>query len=353
MNIETLADKINEAVAKDRDKYRFSHLQQFRTEIGRNRQALNKIFTGQTIFPEGRGDYAFHTGARGHGELQFNIGLEERHDRERWWRHGVAFSFERSRSFHAPQELQPKVLRFNAWLRSNTDALRDFLMWDWVGKKPKSKRSQDRQPEEIYPDSIEAEAFVFLGALVREPMVDVDQILRDFDRLYPLYQFVESGGESLGELPANELPQHGPKTATHTTASRSATEIEVYFRHLWLQDSLVRMLSVEFPGCRIHREYSKVEDGRVDVAVETPDGFLFCEIKVASHVRAARRQAIGQLMEYAHWPDNCRAKKWWILSEADPSPDDIAYIKSLRTRYALPVFYRRIDANATVLGPEI
>jgi hypothetical protein len=132
-----------------------------------------------------------------------------------------------------------------------------------------------------------------------------------------------------------------------------AAEIEVDLRHNVLQQSLVKMLEAEFPGCPIHPEWDVAGYGRVDVAVETPDGLLFCEIKVAPDVRAAVRAAIGQLMEYTHWPNDCRAKKWWIVSEASPSSEAIAYLKCLRSRYGLPVFYRRIDPEAGNLSPEI
>lgn len=89
------------------------------------------------------------------------------------------------------------------------------------------------------------------------------------------------------------------------------------------------------------------------MAVDTRDGLLFCEIKVAPNVRAALREAIGQLLEYAHWPTEYRARKWWVVSEGTPSAQDIAYLQVLRTRYSLPVFYRRIDAEAAVLDPEM
>ena len=347
MNIEALAKQINEAAAKDPDKYQVSRLHEFRRKLGRNPRT-RQIFTKSTIFATGGDNYAFQDGARINRELQFNIGLEMR-DQERWWRHGVAFSFEPGRTLPDPNELRPKVLRFNVWLRSNADVLRGFHMWDFVD----SIRNPDRQPGEIYAHSIKNKAFVFLGTIVPESEVDVDKILRDFDRLYPLYQFVESGAELLEQSPSNKLPQPVSKRATHTIASRIAAEIEVDLRHNLLQESLVSILGVEFPGCPIHREYKVAEGGQVDVAVEMTGGFLFCEIKVASHVRAAMRQAIGQLLEYAHWPDKCRAKKWWILSEANPSPADTAYIRSLRTQYGLPLFYRRIDVEAATLGPEI
>ena len=102
----------------------------------------------------------------------------------------------------------------------------------------------------------------------------------------------------------------------------------------------------------MHPEWEVAEGGRVDVAVDTRDGLLFCEIKVAPNVRAALREAIGQLLEYAHWPNESRAKKWWVVSEEAPSAEDVAYLQALRTRYGLPVFYRRIDAEAAVLGLE-
>ncbi len=352
MNIKTLAEQINEAVAKSRDKYLVSGLHEFRRKLGRNPRTTKKIFTKSTIFSSGGDNYAFHDGVRINRELQFNVGLEMR-GQERWWRHGVAFSFEKSRTLGDPRELRGKVFRFNVWLRSNADELRGFHMWDWVGKKPNSKRSPDRQPGEIYEHLIEKEAFVFLGAIVPESEVNVDQIPRDFDRLYPLYQFVESGGNARVQSASNNLQLSESKTTTHTIASRAAAEIQVDLRHNRLQEILVNLLGMEFPGCPIHREYKVAEDGRVDVAVETVGGFLFCEIKVAPHFRAAVRLAIGQLLEYAHWPDKCRAKKWWVLSETDASVEDKAYIRSLRTQYGLPLFYRRIDTNAPSLGPEV
>jgi hypothetical protein len=99
-------------------------------------------------------------------------------------------------------------------------------------------------------------------------------------------------------------------------------------------------------------EREVVGGGRIDVAVDTHDGLLFCEIKVAPHARAAMREAIGQLLEYSHWPKECRAKKLWIISESMPTEEEVAYLKTLRTHYALPIFYRCIDPEAAVLGHE-
>jgi hypothetical protein len=182
MTITNLAEQINRAAAA----YRIGTPQQLRSRLHGKRARTTKIFSSATVFEED--EYAFHDGGR--QELQFNIGIEKRGQR-RWWRHGVAFSFEASRSLPEPGVLVPKVRRFNEWVRANADALRGFQMWEWEASTP----GGDHSPGEILAASVEREAFVFLGVRVPERKVDVDRILEDFDRLYPLYAYVESGTE--------------------------------------------------------------------------------------------------------------------------------------------------------------
>ena len=67
---------------------------------------------------------------------------------------------------------------------------------------------------------------------------------------------------------------------------------------------------------------------------------------------AALREAVGQLLEYAHFSTDCRAKKWWVVSEGQPSDEEVAYLQVVRSRYCLPIFYRRIDTEAATLGRE-
>jgi hypothetical protein len=181
VNIKTLAEQINgTAVA-----YRVGALQQIRRRRGKSPRT-EKIFTKATIKDEkDKHEYAFHDGGR--TELQFNVGMEPR-DGARWWRHGVAFSFERSQTLPDPTKLLPSVGRFNEWVSSNADALRGFRMWDWEG----DTRSEDRSPGEILSKDLDdlskRKKFVFLGKMVPEAEVDVAQILQDFDRLLPLYE---------------------------------------------------------------------------------------------------------------------------------------------------------------------
>ena len=185
MDVTALSGQINKAAPA----YRVGALQQLRAKLHGKRPRTKHIFHKATIFPKADGGYAFHDGGR--TELQFNIGVEMR-GKERCWRHGVAFSFEKNQTLPDPNRLRPKVRRFNEWVRANADALQGFQMWDWVG----ANRSALRSPGEILADTLvdfmEKEAFVFLGTMVAEAQVDVKQILRDFDRPYNLYEYEAS-----------------------------------------------------------------------------------------------------------------------------------------------------------------
>jgi hypothetical protein len=179
LTVDALAEQINEAAPG----YEVGGLQQFRAQLHRRRARTRKIFSAATIFD----DYAFHDGGR--TELQYNIGRET-DDGDPWWRHGVAFSFERSQTLPDPSILIPKVERFNAWVRANPRALKGFKMSSWSGVSGWSgEKTLADVPKEWMEDGI----FIFIGKRYAASALNVDAILDDFDRLYPAYRFVESG----------------------------------------------------------------------------------------------------------------------------------------------------------------
>jgi hypothetical protein len=134
--------------------------------------------------------------------------------------------------------------------------------------------------------------------------------------------------------------------------SRLATEIEVDLRHNALQTELVHVLEGKFPKEHIHTEFNVAGSDRVDVAIETDEGCLFCEIKIAPHARAALRQAVGQLIEYAYWPAESRVTRWWVVSEPRPTADEITYLKAIREKYGVSLYYQWFDMATGEIGPE-
>lgn len=340
MGIVEIAQLIN----SEAQHHEVGDLQKFRSRVRGTHLTTNKIFTASTVFPDG--EYAFHHGGR--TELQFNIGSESRPD-GRFFRHGVAFSFETSRTLPTIRPLLPKVKRFNEYVRNYREDFIGFRMWHWCGSQP----SLDSPVTEIVAGLMERGCFVFIGRRVPVSEVDVREILDDFDRLFALYAYVESGN-----IPSSSRQESGFRPGcvvktTRTTASLIARQVDVDLRHNELQVALFEALQAGYPGLRIGTEYRVAAGAQVDVAVEMPDGFAFYEIKVAPTVRAAMREAIGQLLDYSHWPTESRATKLIVVGEARPSQADQSYLKTLRTRYRLKLFYRHLDTAARALGPEV
>lgn len=82
-------------------------------------------------------------------------------------------------------------------------------------------------------------------------------------------------------------------------------------------------------------------------------GMAFYELKVAPSIQACVRLALGQLLEYAHWPSDARAVELIVVGEGTPDEDARAYLRLLRDRFTLPVWYRQIAGAPPLLGPKV
>jgi len=229
MKIIQLTEKINDAA----DAYQIGKLQEFRAGLhGWKHPRTYKIFSADTTFGTDGHNYAFHDGGR--AELQFNIGVDDGPGNGNYWRHGVAFSFERNQTLSDPTTLQPKVDRFNEWVQTSGHLLDGFKMWDWTS----DGRSKDRQPGIIQVPLIEAGAFVFLGAVVPERKVDIHRILRDFDILYPLYQYVESDG--LPAKPLIKIPEEVESGSAYSEGGVQQILVNRYERDAKARDNCIK-----------------------------------------------------------------------------------------------------------------
>jgi hypothetical protein len=228
MNITTLTERINEAASA----YQIGGLQQFRAKLHEKKPGTFKLFSGQTTFVTDWGGYAFHHGGR--TELQFNVGI---YAAEKTFRHGVAFSFERTQSLPDPlNQLGPKVARFNHWVRTSGQLLKGFKMWHYDPRT--DERSEHHLPGEISEELLKAGAFVFLGKTVSEARFDVDRILRDFDTLLPLYQFVESDIEL--KAPLVKLPEEIEKSSNYKEGSVEKILVNRYERDPHARDKCIQ-----------------------------------------------------------------------------------------------------------------
>lgn len=333
MDIPRLAHQLNLKSAR----YQIGELQALRKEIKHfARRPGNTIFSDQTI----NDHWAFHHGGR--AELQFNIGLDGTSDKIR---HGIAFSFETSQTLPDIEVLRPKVRLFNEFLKLYPNKFARMRMWHWDS----NGRSKNYMPSAIPSERIENGVFVFLGYLVPTKKVDPDVILQDFDELLPLYKYVESNGTT---QPVEELKSdhfefvHGCTVKKlKTTATRKADPVDVTLRHNELQLALFKMLATKYGAQNVGTEISTGNGTRIDVVVRQSTGYWFYEIKTFHSPRACIRDAIGQLLEYSHWPTGMSACKLIVVGENEIDGDGTAYLADLKQTYKLPIEYMHIHLD--------
>lgn len=116
-------------------------------------------------------------------------------------------------------------------------------------------------------------------------------------------------------------------------------------QHSILQNRLRRALRVRYgmDSVRMEREFvdlKLVEQGRV----------TFIEIKMERTVKSCIRLALGQLVEYAHYPNLQKADVLLVVGDALPSENDAAYLQFLRDTYKLPIHYAQWSWAREELG---
>lgn len=183
MSIEKVAYKINDLSRS----YNVGNLQKLRKDLkGLGKIPTRDIFNSSSINVDG--EWAFHVGGR--KEVQFNISFEDID----YLRFGLAFSLEASQSLPNPIEvLSPKVDRFNEFLKTNAEYATGYSMWYFFD----GKRSETLPLTIIPKDWIKYGAFIFVGKYVEKKLEelsdsDYDYLLKTFDHLLSLYEFVES-----------------------------------------------------------------------------------------------------------------------------------------------------------------
>jgi hypothetical protein len=292
-------------------------------------------------------DWAFHYGGR--DELQFNVGLDLFPDQRRAFRAGVAFSFEPSRSLPDIDVLVPKVARFNAYLRDNPEAFEGMTMWHWQD----DERSLDYAVQPISSEMIRHRTFVFLGDRMALDEIDPHAALGAFDRLFPLYAFVEAGSA----IPAGEdettetaavealdtLDLYGGREidgGRWIKATRRARTLDIFLRHREIQRRLKEKLIGE--GMTDVRLEVPIGDRLIDAVVQHEGELWFYEVKTSPTVRGCLREAIGQLLEYSLWPGATPPRKLIVVGEPALTPSAEAYLASLNQRFPFPISYRQL-----------
>lgn len=340
--METAQGKLHFIVSEINSRaknYEIGNLQEIRKELKEmKRQPSQKIFAKSTTSNE----WAFHLGGR--PELQFNVGLEKMSGKTKL-RYGVAFSLERSRAYpNIVDILIPKIILFNEFIQDDSEKYADMRMWHHLEGQPEP--SSKRFPSVITPDLMEEGMFIFLGQHQGIDQIDFDVILRDFDRLLPLYKFTmrDSETERSPLLTGDKFSfRPGCTVKPPSTAVNIAQKkLDISLRHNVLQESLYNRLSTRYGKDNVGTEIQS-STGSVDLVVHHQGEYWFYEIKTAHSSRACIRQAIGQLLEYSFWPGGQEADRLVIVGEPALDSHGKEYLNKLNDRFSLPIEYEQME----------
>ncbi|MFL6390411.1 MAG: hypothetical protein ACJ71U_23245 [Terriglobales bacterium] len=291
-------------------------------------------------------DYVFHVG--GLSELQFNLGFEDVHG-VTTFRHGVAFSLQTTRELPTISPLIPKIARFNEYLHVYPEVFTGLEMWNWSD----GGRS-DNYPVAPIPDSqVNEQTFIFIGRLQPANAIHIGMILDDFNRLLPLYEFVEGAATFPAQAPQSQRKgfvwSPGNKARVTATAfERSAQTVDKLLRHNQIQPALFDYLKSMYGDC-VSGEQPTADGTYIDVAVCQSGEYTYYEIKTGLSAQSCIREALGQLLEYSFWPGAQSAIRLVIIGEPPLDKRAKAYLESLRRQFSLPVEYRQFDMNSSLL----
>lgn len=112
---------------------------------------------------------------------------------------------------------------------------------------------------------------------------------------------------------ANRRSRSSASSASPTSYERPARFVELQHRHVEVSNRLVAYLEAQYGDVNVAQENS-IGARRIDVVARTPAGDVFYEIKTYPSLRACVREAIGQLLEYAFYPDKSNAVKLVVVA---------------------------------------
>jgi hypothetical protein len=332
--VKEIAFKINEISTN----YKIGALQTIRTELKKfKRRPGTVIFHESTINDDD--EWAFHYGGR--KELQFNIGIEEDD-----LRYGIALSFEASQTLPDISHLFPKAKKLNQFIRQYPEFFTEYKMWYYQ----ENKKSTIDQVHEISVNLLEPHTFIFIGKQLPVNGIDYKEVLTTFDELIVPYVFVEKENSTVedgffndrnNEFTFEVKNRKLPKNREFTIKEKS---INLNVRHTLLQDKMYKLLCEKYGYENVSLEQC-IGNKKVDIVLRKNNSIIFYEIKINDSAKACIREAIGQLMEYAYWPNNINADSLVVVGEESVDNNTSKYLKHLKDKFNLPIQYEKIEID--------
>jgi hypothetical protein len=177
------------------------------------------------------------------------------------------------------------------------------------------------------------------------PVVDQNRIpgLR-----YKLFQFYSEFTPE-PELSTDLRPLFNPNTPNHNNERTfrrfyAGGEREYLAAHSLLQSRFHQYLNSLHPDRTEKEADAGYGNCRIDLKFKDyDDRFIFFEIKTYPSILTSLRAGIGQLMEYACYPEREDAKQLIVVSFAPPDRSIIQYLEHLSQLFKIPFGYIQFD----------
>lgn len=147
----------------------------------------------------------------------------------------------------------------------------------------------------------------------------------------------------------DEDETEGNKKSTNTRKKIFNSECEYDPYHDQMQNAIYDLLktSKQYDYKRVY-----IEKGRVDIkAITKENAWHYFELKT-DNPKQSIRKALGQIMEYAYFPDMEKAEKLIIVADEEPNQEVIKYLQYIRKKFNLPLTYRSFNIDTNVLSED-
>lgn len=147
----------------------------------------------------------------------------------------------------------------------------------------------------------------------------------------------------------------GKKSAT---ASYEARRKEVSLIENEMQNDIFRQLCGIHGAKNVGAENHTGNGTLIDIVVRAKnkggkEDFVFYELKASGPPLICIRNALSQLIEYSYYPNRCLAAKLVIVSHHKISVEVCSYLKTLRKKLGLPIYYQRFNVENRTLEPTL
>jgi hypothetical protein len=156
----------------------------------------------------------------------------------------------------------------------------------------------------------------------------------------PVQTVIPTTGGFVFTPDANKPDQPDTDAVETNTYDRTPSLIEITYLHKKIRDKLKQYL-IDLYGHCVDSETPTGAGTQIDLVRDENARYIFYEIKTYNSLRLCIREALGQLLEYTHWPSADNADELIIVSHNRITADAAQYLDHLRKIYKIRLYYQQ------------